>query len=66
MRKLAFSRLLVNMMRDIRWRGLDIPDQLEDDGNVLREDYDTVEGTELNPVDWNDHQILPWRQSQGR
>ncbi|MDF3675429.1 hypothetical protein, partial [Enterobacter hormaechei] len=39
-----------------KWRGLDIPDQLEDDGNVLREDYGTVEGTELNPVDWDDHQ----------
>ena len=44
-RKLAFSRLSVNMMRDIKWRGLDIPDQLEDDESVLREDYDTVEGT---------------------
>ena len=55
-RKLAFSRLSVNMMRDIRWRGLDIPDQLEDDRNVLREDYETVVGTELNPVDWDDHQ----------
>ena len=44
------------MMRAIRWRGLDIPDQLEDDGNVLREDYNTVEGTKLNPVDWDDHQ----------
>ena len=47
-RKLAFSRLSVNMMRAIRWRGLDIPDQLEDD--------DTMDGTELNPVDWDDHQ----------
>lgn len=55
-RKLAFSRLSVDMMRSIRWRGLDIPDQLEDDRNVLRKDYDTVVGTDLNPVDWNDHQ----------
>ena len=23
---------------------------------MLREDYDTVEGIELNPVNWNDHQ----------
>ena len=45
MRKLAFSRLSVNMMRDIRWRILDIPNQLEYDGDVLREDYDTIEGT---------------------
>ena len=44
------------MMRDIKWRDLDIPDQLEDDGDVLREDYNTVERTELNPVDWDDHQ----------
>jgi len=57
-RKLAFSRLLVGMMRAIRWRGLDIPDQLEDDENVLREDYDTMDGIELGPVDWDDHQIL--------
>ena len=55
-RKLAFSRLSVNMMRDIRWRGLDIPDQLEDDKNVLKEDYDTVDGMELSVVDWDDHQ----------
>ena len=48
MRELAFSRLLVGMMRAIRQRGLDIPNQLEDDENVLREDYDTV--------DWDDHQ----------
>ena len=56
MRKLAFSRLSVGMMRAIRWRGLDILDQLEDDENVLRGDYDTVDGTELSPVDWDDHQ----------
>lgn len=37
-RKLVFSRLSMNMMRTIRWRGLDIPDQPEDDENVLRED----------------------------
>ena len=43
------------MMRAIKWRGLDIPDQLEDDENVLREDYDTVDGTQLSPVDWDDH-----------
>ena len=56
MRKLVFSRLSMGMMRTIRWRGLDIPNQLEDDGNVLREDYDIVDGTELGPVDWDDHQ----------
>ncbi len=44
------------MMSTIKWRGLDILDQLEDDENVLRKDYDTVDGTELNPVDWDDHQ----------
>ena len=43
-------------MRAIKWRGLDIPDQLEDDENVLREDYDTVDGIKLGPVDWDDHQ----------
>ena len=51
MRKLAFSRLSVDMMRAIRWRGLDILDQPEDDENVPREDYDTVDGTEFGPVD---------------
>ena len=55
-RKLAFSRLSVDMMRTIRWRGLDIPDQLKDDDNVLREDFEEVENTELSPVDWDDHQ----------
>lgn len=43
-------------MRAVIWRGLDIPDQLEDDENVLREDYDTLDGTELSLVDWDDHQ----------
>ena len=43
-------------MRAIRWRGLDIPYQLEDDRNVLREDYDIVDGMELGPMDWDDHQ----------
>ena len=52
----TFSRLLVGMVRAIKWRGLDIPNQLEDDENVLRADYDTMDGTELNPVDWDDHQ----------
>ena len=47
MRKLAFSRLLVGMMRAIGWRGLDILDQLED--------YDIVDGTKLGPMDWDDH-----------
>ena len=56
MSKLSFSRLLVNMMRDIRWRGLDILDQLEDDEKMLREDYDSMDGIELNPVNWGDHQ----------
>ena len=46
----------MNIMRAIKWRGLHIPDQLEDDEEVLREDYDIVEGTELSPVDWDDHQ----------
>ena len=55
-RKLAFSRLSVDMMRAIKWKGLDIPNQLEEDEEVLREDYNTVEGTELNPVYWDDHQ----------
>ena len=32
------------------------PDQLEDDEEVLKEDYNTVEGTKLSPVDWDDHQ----------
>ena len=50
-RKLAISRLLVNIIRAIRWRGLDIPDQLEDDENVLRGDYDTMDGAELGSVD---------------
>ena len=54
MRKLAFSRLLVGMMRAIKWRGLDISDQLEDE-EVLGEDYYTVEGTELGPVNWDNH-----------
>ena len=49
------SRLSVGMMRAIRWRGLDIPDQLEDDENVLREDYNIVDGTEFGPMDWDDH-----------
>ena len=44
------------MMRAIKWRCLDIPDQLEDDEEVLREDYNIVEGIELSPVDWDDHQ----------
>lgn len=44
------------MMRAIRWRDLDIPDQLEDDDNVLREDFEEVEKTKLGPVDWDDHQ----------
>ena len=43
------------MMRAIKWRGLDILDQLEDDEEVLRKDYNIVEGTELSPVDWDDH-----------
>ena len=44
------------MMRAIKWRGLDIPNQLEDDEEVLREDYNIVDGTKLSPVDWDDHQ----------
>lgn len=46
----------MGMMRTIRWRGLDILDQLEDYENVLREDYDMVDGTKSGPVDWDDHQ----------
>ena len=29
---------------------------MEDDGDILREDFEEVEKTELSPVDWNDHQ----------
>lgn len=46
----------MGMMMAIKWRGLDIPDQLEDDEDVLRKDYSTVEGIELSPVDWDNHQ----------
>ena len=46
----------MGMMRAIKWRGLDISDQLEDDEDVLREDYNTVEGTQLSLLNWDDHQ----------
>ena len=44
------------MMRATKWRGFDIPDQLEDDEEILSEDSNIVEGTELSLVDWDDHQ----------
>ena len=45
----------MNIMRAIKWRGLDIADQQGDDEKALREDYNIVEGTELSLVDWDDH-----------
>ena len=44
------------MIGDMRWRDLDILHQLQNDKkNMLREAYDTVDGIELNLLDWDDH-----------